>query len=256
MSRFARDRAALERGLARLPPIRDESAQVREILRRVPLEGNPRRNPGQLALGVPPTYPDGRTVPQLGDEVCAAVPGTFGIAGSMCGTVIKKRDGSLAVRVTESSHLLGGRERLRRARTYPLSEAWTIRGEKGRDARAQDEADRKFAEEQAQWKRDVAERQAALERAQAEARAAGRLLSDARPPAGARVRWLRTGQFATVQKRRDKPLHKWERFDPDAIDVRFDGERYQDYWDEMDGEKFYVQECAHVQDPDEWEVVG
>jgi len=251
---FRSDIKALERATRRVQASapRDESADVLDILRQVPLEENPG---AQLALGARATYPDGRTVPQVGDEVFTAIPGMFGSTGSMSGTVVQRRGGRIAVQVRETSSLLGGKQRLARARFYPLFASWTVRGEKGAHTLAEEKSAREHEEWSKKMRQGDMDRQATFEHAQAAARADGRLLSDVKPQAGMRVRYLRTGQTATVQKRRTKPLTKWERFDPARIDVRFDGERYRDYEDEVDGEKIWVEECDEAREPDEWEVI-
>ena len=101
------------------------------------------------------TYPDGRLVPIVGDEVFQAVPGLFGTPASIRGEVYR-HGGKLRVRITGVVSLIGGGTK---AKTYQLTPHWTVVGdpEMVRREAAKKERD---AAQKAQWAADAAENRA------------------------------------------------------------------------------------------------
>ena len=113
--------------------------------------------------------PDGRWVPQEGDEVYQIVPGFGGTPATVRGVVFRNRQGELRVRLTEGAQLIGGRQRLRG--TLPLDESWTVVGDpeirrRQEERERQDEERRRQiqAESEEQERRAKASFEAALAR--------------------------------------------------------------------------------------------
>jgi hypothetical protein len=72
-----------------------------------------------------PKHPDGRLIPQLGDEVYQMVAGAFGMGAVIEGVVIKGR-GALRVKVTGGGGPLGISQ-APVGRTFQLTPAWTVK---------------------------------------------------------------------------------------------------------------------------------
>ena len=289
MSRFRRDLVALERARARVPRPPDESAEVREILRRVPLEGNPTGAPSNRALSrwydaqpdgdytctscgrvgpkhyvqpqhpyyvegrtgvasctdctnrqneetrargraaksaerasaadkqraahAPGLYPDGRTIPREGDEVYTYIPGFGGMPSALRG-VVKRQRGVLVVSAGEASSLLGGRERLARARTLDLTPAWTVKEEQHPHDRAQERSLASDRERKDAHQRSDAELQDRL--AASKAAGARHLDEVGAEVVGRRAKSLRTGEVVRIVAWDDKcgPLYENEHGTP------------------------------------------
>lgn len=125
-------------------------------------------------------YPDGRTVPRVGDEVYTFTPGMFGGEAVLHGQVVARR-GALAVRVKSGTSQLGGRQAFGRARVYPISKSWTLKGEE-HPARAM------MRESAGREKREEDERQRAMQEAREAAQRSGRpTLDRVGPRAGMRI---------------------------------------------------------------------
>jgi hypothetical protein len=69
-----------------------------------------------------PKYPDGRLIPQDGDEVYQIVPAMFGMSASIVGKVYSSR-GGLRVKVTGGGALIGHAPI---GKTYKLGPEWTV----------------------------------------------------------------------------------------------------------------------------------
>jgi hypothetical protein len=112
-------------------------------------------SPSSPAAPARPTYPDGRLIPQVGDEVYQQVPGFGGTPAYIYGTIRRGRGGQLRVYITGGASFIGSP--IPTGRTYRLDPHWTVRhdpliAQREADAEAQRQAERdaQEAEEQAQ----------------------------------------------------------------------------------------------------------
>jgi hypothetical protein len=96
-----------------------ERLNAREVWKQLAApKKNPRRNPRQ-------TYPDGRLIPVLGDEVYQQVRGFMGAGGAIRGVVVKGRGGALRVKLTGYSGMMPTTDVVE-GKTMPLTPAWTV----------------------------------------------------------------------------------------------------------------------------------
>lgn len=94
-----------------------------------------------------PTYPDGRLIPQTGDEVYQAVQGAFGMPASLIGVVRGAR-----VSITGGHALVGA---VPVGKSFKLTPAWTVRNDPEILRRRAEEEAQRAAEAQAKLDRDA-----------------------------------------------------------------------------------------------------
>lgn len=87
-----------------------------------------------VAVGGGAKYPDGRSVPKVGDKVFKAIPGFGGTVAYGYGEVVKGRGGALRVRLTETAGLVGGKQGAKGTRG--LDPSWTVKGEEDPTSRS------------------------------------------------------------------------------------------------------------------------
>ena len=146
---------------------------------------------GEFAPKAHATYPDGRSIPEVGDSVYTHVPGFGGSVSIVEGQVYSSKKG-LRVRVTAGVSYFG-RGPVAGAKTASLSPGWTLKGEKSPFARKEEEREAKRkADEEAYQAQRKAEAEALAARVAAY-QAEGKTLYSAGgtlPREGMRVRVL------------------------------------------------------------------